>query len=50
MLHGALKNYLDAVDLNSLKLITRAEMFTRLANHYAENIHQPFDFVMVDEA
>jgi len=36
--------------LNSLNLITRAEMFTRLANYYSENSHPPFDFVVVDEA
>jgi superfamily I DNA/RNA helicase/mRNA-degrading endonuclease RelE of RelBE toxin-antitoxin system len=36
--------------LNNLNLITRAEMFTRLANHYAENSHPPFDFVVIDES
>jgi mRNA-degrading endonuclease RelE of RelBE toxin-antitoxin system len=36
--------------LKNLNLITRAEMFTRLAHHYAENISPPFDFVIVDEA
>lgn len=36
--------------LKNLNQITRAEMFTRLANHYAENVSPPFDFVIVDEA
>jgi len=37
-------------DLRRLNLITRAEMFSRLAAYYAENNQSPFDFVVVDEA
>jgi mRNA-degrading endonuclease RelE of RelBE toxin-antitoxin system len=37
-------------DLKHQKLITRAEMFYRLATHYGKNIHPPFDFVVVDES
>jgi len=36
--------------LTQLNLITRAEMFTRLANYYLENSQPPFDFIVVDEA
>ena len=36
--------------LKSRNLITRSEMFTRLALFYATNVSVPFDFVVVDEA
>lgn len=36
--------------LASRKLMTQAEMFTRLASHLAESKHPPFDFAVVDEA
>ena len=36
--------------LESRDLITRSEMFTRLALFYATNVSVPFDFVVVDEA
>ena len=36
--------------LKSRELITRSEMFTRLASFYATNVSVPFDFVVVDEA
>lgn len=36
--------------LQSRKLITTADMFTRLANRLAESKHSPFDFCVVDEA
>src|SRR5260370_36780946 len=36
--------------LKCRKLITRSEMFTRLASFYATNVSVPFDFVVVDEA
>jgi mRNA-degrading endonuclease RelE of RelBE toxin-antitoxin system len=37
-------------NLQSRKMITSADMFTRLANRLAESIHPPFDFCVVDEA
>jgi mRNA-degrading endonuclease RelE of RelBE toxin-antitoxin system len=36
--------------LKSRELITRSEMFTRLASFYATNVSVPFDFLVVDEA
>ncbi|HEY6874207.1 MAG TPA: 3'-5' exonuclease [Geobacteraceae bacterium] len=36
--------------LLSRKLITTADMFTRLANRLAQSKHPPFDFCVVDEA
>jgi len=36
--------------LKSRQLITRSDMFTRLASFYASNVSVPFDFVVVDEA
>lgn len=36
--------------LKSRELITRSEMFTRLASFYATNVSVPFDFIVVDEA
>jgi mRNA-degrading endonuclease RelE of RelBE toxin-antitoxin system len=36
--------------LKSRDLITRSEMFTRLASFYATNVSVPFDFMVVDEA
>ena len=36
--------------LKSRELITRSEMFTRLASFYASNVSVPFDFLVVDEA
>lgn len=36
--------------LKSRELITRSEMFTRLASFYATNVSVPFDFLIVDEA
>ena len=36
--------------LQSRELITRSEMFTRLASFYATNVPVPFDFLVVDEA
>ncbi len=36
--------------LSSERLMTEAEMFTRLAQHYAEGGAPPFDFAVVDEA
>jgi mRNA-degrading endonuclease RelE of RelBE toxin-antitoxin system len=36
--------------LKEKKLITRAELFTRLAGHLVKNGGAPFDFVIVDEA
>jgi UvrD-like helicase C-terminal domain/HTH-like domain/UvrD/REP helicase N-terminal domain len=38
------------VGLNNRGLVTRAEMFTRLAGRLAESGHPPFDFAVVDEA
>jgi UvrD-like helicase C-terminal domain/AAA domain len=36
--------------LKQVGLITHAEMFTRLAEKSATLLHQPFDFVVIDEA
>ena len=36
--------------LKARKLITHAEMFSRLASHLADSKHPPFDFAVVDEA
>ena len=36
--------------LKARKLITHAEMFSRLSSHLAGNKHPPFDFAVVDEA
>lgn len=36
--------------LKTRNLITRADMFSRLASHLANSKHPPFDFVVVDEA
>ena len=36
--------------LKSRRMITRSEMFTRLASFYATNVSVPFDFLVVDEA
>jgi mRNA-degrading endonuclease RelE of RelBE toxin-antitoxin system len=36
--------------LKSRGMITRSEMFTRLASFYATNVSVPFDFLVVDEA
>ncbi|HKO44858.1 MAG TPA: UvrD-helicase domain-containing protein [Pyrinomonadaceae bacterium] len=38
------------VELKKRNVITEAEMFTRLASHFAENKKAPFDFAVVDEA
>src|SRR3989454_8966464 len=37
-------------DLKAQELITRSEMFSRLAAFYAGNVSVPFDFLVVDEA
>ncbi|MBT9611897.1 MAG: ATP-dependent helicase [Burkholderiales bacterium] len=36
--------------LKARKLITHAEMFSRLASHLADSKHPPFDFAVVDES
>jgi mRNA-degrading endonuclease RelE of RelBE toxin-antitoxin system len=36
--------------LKAKGLITESEMFTRLATHFANSKHPPFEFVVVDEA
>jgi hypothetical protein len=36
--------------LKSEEMITRFEMFTRLAAYYASNVSVPFDFVVANEA
>lgn len=36
--------------LKSKEMITRSEVFTRLASFYATNVSVPFDFLVVDEA
>jgi mRNA-degrading endonuclease RelE of RelBE toxin-antitoxin system len=36
--------------LKSRELITRSEMFTRLASFFATNVSVPFDYMVVDEA
>ena len=36
--------------LQSEKLVTNAEMFSKLAQHLVESKHPPFDFCVVDEA
>ncbi|MBZ5501470.1 MAG: UvrD-helicase domain-containing protein [Acidobacteriia bacterium] len=37
-------------NLKAQELITRSEMFSRLASFYAGNVSVPFDFMVVDEA
>lgn len=37
-------------ELRTNNLITYADMFSQLASHFAENKHQPFDYVIVDES
>jgi superfamily I DNA/RNA helicase/mRNA-degrading endonuclease RelE of RelBE toxin-antitoxin system len=36
--------------LKEKNMITWADLFTRLASHFAKNTHPPFDFAIVDEA